>query len=174
MRQLTKWLLEPSLVLAVLALTCFGVAMIYSAGVVHIPNDVTQNAWIRQGTWFVLAVTAFIVVVRVPVRWIEWVALPSYTLSILLLVSTLVVGTGMGTAAGVKSWIQIGSFSFQPSEIAKIATILFLARFLSQRKDPLIQFRIFCFLHSWLGFHWHSSCSNPTWVPRWHLGGSFS
>ena len=123
--------------LAVLALTCFGVAMIYSAGVVHIPNDVTQNAWIRQGTWFVLAVTAFIVVVRVPVRWIEWVALPSYTLSILLLVSTLVVGTGVGTAAGVKSWIQIGSFSFQPSEIAKIATILFLARFLSQRKDPL-------------------------------------
>ena len=123
--------------LAVFALTCFGVAMIYSAGVVHIPNDVTQNAWIRQGTWFVLAVTAFIVVVRVPVRWIEWVALPSYTLSILLLVSTLVVGTGVGTAAGVKSWIQIGSFSFQPSEIAKIATILFLARFLSQRKDPL-------------------------------------
>jgi rod shape determining protein RodA len=82
-------------------------------------------------------VTAFIVVVQVPVRWIEWVALPSYTLSILLLVSTLVVGTGMGTAAGVKSWIQIGSFSFQPSEIAKIATILFLARFLSQRKNPL-------------------------------------
>ena len=123
--------------LAVFALTCFGVAMIYSAGVVHIPNDVTQNAWIRQGTWFVLAVTAFIVVVRVPVRWIEWVALPSYTLSILLLVSTLVVGTGVGTAAGVKSWIQIGSFSFQPSEVAKIATILFLARFLSQRKDPL-------------------------------------
>ena len=136
-RQLTKWLLEPSLVLAVLALTCFGVAMIYSAGVVHIPNDVTQNAWIRQGTWFVLAVTAFLVVVRVPVRWIEWVALPSYTLGILLLVATLVVGTGVGTAAGVKSWIQIGSFSFQPSEIAKIATILFLARFLSQRKDPL-------------------------------------
>ena len=136
-RQLTKWLLEPSLVLAVLALTCFGVAMLYSAGVVHIPNDVTQNAWIRQGTWFVLAVTAFIVVVRVPVRWIEWVALPSYTLSILLLVATLVVGTGVGTAAGVKSWIQIGSFSFQPSEIAKIATILFLARFLSQRKAPL-------------------------------------
>ncbi len=123
--------------LAVLAVTCFGVAMIYSAGVVHIPNDVTQNAWIRQGTWFVLAVTAFIVVVRVPVRWIEWVALPSYTLSILLLISTLVVGTGVGTAAGVKSWIQIGSFSFQPSEIAKIATILFLAKFLSQRKDPL-------------------------------------
>ena len=136
-RQFTKWLLEPPLVLAVFALTVFGMAMIYSAGVVHIPNDVTQNAWIRQGTWFVLAMVAFIGVVRVPVRWIEWVALPAYAFSVLLLVFTLMVGTGVGTAAGVKSFIQIGPFSFQPSEIAKIAAVLFLARFLSQRKEPL-------------------------------------
>ena len=136
-RQFTKWLLEPPLVFAVLALTFFGMAMIYSAGVVHIPNDVTQNAWIRQGIWFVLAMVAFIGVVRVPVRWIEWVALPAYAFSVLLLVFTLIVGTGVGTAAGVKSFIQIGSFSFQPSEIAKIAAVLFLARFLSQRKEPL-------------------------------------
>ncbi len=136
-RQFTKWLLEPPLVFAVLALTFFGMAMIYSAGVVHIPNDVTQNAWIRQGIWFVLAMVAFIGVVRVPVRWIEWVALPVYAFSVLLLVFTLIVGTGVGTAAGVKSFIQIGSFSFQPSEIAKIAAVLFLARFLSQRKEPL-------------------------------------
>ena len=136
-RQFTKWLLEPPLVLAVFVLTVFGMAMIYSAGVVHIPNDVTQNAWIRQGTWFVLAMVAFIGVVRVPVRWIEWVALPAYAFSVLLLVFTLMVGTGVGTAAGVKSFIQIGPFSFQPSEIAKIAAVLFLARFLSQRKEPL-------------------------------------
>ena len=136
-RQFTKWLLEPPLVLAVFALTVFGMAMIYSAGVVHIPNDVTQNAWIRQGIWFVLAMVAFIGVVRVPVRWIEWVALPAYAFSVLLLVVTLIVGTGVGTAAGVKSFIQIGSFSFQPSEIAKIAAVLFLAKFLSQRKEPL-------------------------------------
>ena len=136
-RQFTKWLLEPPLVFAVLALTFFGMAMIYSAGAVYIPNDVTQNAWIRQGIWFVLAMVAFIGVVRVPVRWIEWVALPAYAFSVLLLVVTLIVGTGVGTAAGVKSFIQIGSFSFQPSEIAKIAAVLFLARFLSQRKEPL-------------------------------------
>ena len=136
-RQFTKWLLEPPLVLAVFALTVFGMAMIYSAGVVHIPNDVTQNAWIRQGTWFVLAMVAFIGVVRLPVRWIEWVALPAYAFSVLLLVFTLMVGTGVGTAAGVKSFIQVGPFSFQPSEIAKIAAVLFLARFLSQRKEPL-------------------------------------
>jgi len=136
-RRLKKWILDPTLVFAVLGVTFFGMAMIYSAGVVYIPNEVTQGAWIRQGMWFLLAIIVFMVVVRIPVRWIEWIAVPSYAFSILLLASTLVVGTGAGTAAGVKSWIRIGSFGFQPSEIAKVATILLLARFLSQRKEPL-------------------------------------
>jgi len=54
---------------------------------------------------------------------------------------TLVIGTGAGTAIGVKSWIRIGGFGFQPSEFAKIATILMLARVLSQRKEPLTSLR---------------------------------
>lgn len=135
--QLNKWLLDPVLVLAVLGMTIFGIAMIYSAGVVYIPNEVTQDAWIRQGIWFVIAIIAFFAVSRVPVRWIEWVAMPGYVLGILLLCLTLAVGTGAGTAVGVKSWIQVGSFGFQPSEIGKVSTILFLAKLLSQRKKPL-------------------------------------
>jgi len=135
--QLNKWLLDPALVLATLGMTIFGIAMIYSAGVVYIPNEVTQGAWIRQGVWFAIAIVAFFAVSRVPVRWIEWVAMPGYVFGILLLCLTLVVGTGAGTAVGVKSWIQVGSFGFQPSEIAKILTILFIAKLLSQRKKPL-------------------------------------
>ena len=135
--QLNKWLLDPVLVLAVLGMTIFGIAMIYSAGVVYIPNEVTQDAWIRQGIWFVIAIIAFFAVSRVPVRWIEWVAMPGYVLGIFLLCLTLAVGTGAGTAVGVKSWIQVGSFGFQPSEIGKVSTILFLAKLLSQRKKPL-------------------------------------
>jgi rod shape determining protein RodA len=60
---------------------------------------------------------------------------------VLLLAITLVIGTGAGTAIGVKSWIRIGGFGFQPSEFAKIATILMLARVLSQRKEPLTSLR---------------------------------
>ena len=135
-RQFTKCLFEPPLVLAGLALTSYGMAIISSAGAVYIPNDVTQNAWIRQGTWFVLAVVGFMGVGRVPVRWIEWVALPAYAFSVLLLVFTLIVGTGVGTAAGVKSFIQIGPFSFQPSDIAKIPAVLYLAKIISQRNEP--------------------------------------
>jgi len=140
-RVFARWAVEPALVLAVLVLSVFGIAMIYSAGVVNIPNPVTQDAWIRQILWFVLALVAFSLLVRVPLRWIEWVAIPAYVLSLILLAATLVVGTGAGTAAGVKSWIRIGPVGFQPSEVAKIATILVLARLLSQRQEGLTSLR---------------------------------
>ncbi len=136
-----RWAVDPALVLAVLVLSVFGIAMIYSAGVVNIPNPVTQDAWLRQILWFVLALVAFSLLVRVPLRWIEWVAIPAYVLSLILLAATLVVGTGAGTAAGVKSWIRVGPIGFQPSEIAKIATILVLARLLSQRDEGLTSLR---------------------------------
>lgn len=140
-RLLEKWVVDPPLVFAIVAMTLFGVAMIYSAGVVHIPNAVTQNAWIKQAGWFGIALLAFTVLLRVPMRWIEWVAVPSYVVGVLLLAVTLVIGTGSGTAAGVKSFIRFGSFGFQPSEVAKIATILMLARVLSQRKEALTSLR---------------------------------
>ncbi len=141
MRLFEKWSVDPPLVLAIMALSLFGIAMIYSAGVVNVPNPVTQYAWVRQTLWFVCALVAFTLLARVPLRWIEWVAVPSYVLSLILLAATLVIGTGAGTAAGVKSWIRIGGFGFQPSEVAKIATILVLARLLSQREDGLTSLR---------------------------------
>lgn len=140
-RLLEKWAVDPPLVFAIFAMTLFGIAMIYSAGVVHIPNAVTQDAWVKQAAWFAIALVAFTVLARVPLRWIEWVAVPSYVVGVLLLAITLVIGTGAGTAIGVKSWIRIGGFGFQPSEFAKIATILMLARVLSQRKEPLTSLR---------------------------------
>jgi rod shape determining protein RodA len=140
-RLFERWAVDPALVLAVFGLSLFGIAMIYSAGVVFIPDTVTENAWLRQALWFFLALAAFSLLARVPLRWIEWVAIPSYVFSLVLLGITLVIGTGSGTAAGVKSWIQIGPMNFQPSEMAKIATVLVLARLLSQRNEALNSLR---------------------------------
>ena len=137
MRLFERWALDPALVVTVLALSVFGIAVIYSAGVVYIPNPVTQQAWIRQSLWFGIALVAFTGLTRVPLRWIEWVAIPAYVVSLILLAATLVIGTGAGTATGVKSWIRIGPLGFQPAEVAKIATILVLARLLSPRNEPL-------------------------------------
>jgi|TARA_B100001750_G_scaffold243365_1_gene258451 rod shape determining protein RodA len=136
-RVLDRWAVDSRLVFTIVGLSVFGIAMIYSAGAVHIPNPVTDSAWLRQSLWFGLALVAFTVLVRVPLRWIEWVAIPAYVISIVLLGITLIIGTGVGTAVGVRSWIDLGFIGFQPSEIAKLATVLVVARVLSQREAPL-------------------------------------
>jgi rod shape determining protein RodA len=128
---------DPLLVLAVLCLSLFGVAMIYSAGVLNVPSPVTQDIWQRQLLWLFLSIGAFAAVSRIPLRWFEWAALPAYLTGLVLLVATLVIGTGAGTAAGIKSWIDIGGFQFQPAEVAKIATVLALARLLSVRREAV-------------------------------------
>jgi len=130
-----RWSLDRQLVLGILALSLFGIAMIFSAGQVHVPNVVTEDAWIRQLRWFGLALIAFSILARVPLAWIEWAAVPSYVFSILLLAATLLIGEGRGTAAGVKSWIALGPLSFQPAEVAKLATVLALAQMLSTRES---------------------------------------
>ena len=123
-RLLDRWSIDRPLVVAILCLTVFGVAVIYSAGQVHVPNPVTARAWLRQLAWFVLAMIAFTFLARVPLRWIEWAAGPSYVVSVVMLAATLVIGEGRGTAAGVK-----------------LATILALAQLLAQRQAPITSLR---------------------------------
>lgn len=141
MRLLERWALDGRLVASILGLSLFGVAMIYSAGQVHVPNPVTAEAWIRQARWFVLALVGFSLISRIPLRWIEWAAVPSYVVSVILLGLTLIIGEGRGTAAGVRSWIDLGVISFQPAEIAKLATVLALAHMLSLRDSALTSLR---------------------------------
>ena len=60
---------------------------------------------------------------------------PIYTLMILLLIGVLIIGKEIG---GAKSWYEIGgSFSMQPSEFAKIGTLLALSKYLSQLNQSL-------------------------------------
>lgn len=136
-----RWSLDKPLVIGILVLSLFGIAMIYSAGQVQVPDVVTQGAWLRQLLWLLVGLLAFTAVSRIPVPWIEWAANPVYVFSIILLGLTLIIGEGRGTATGVKSFIRLGGFGFQPAEIAKIATILWLARILSERDSPLITLR---------------------------------
>jgi rod shape determining protein RodA len=122
-------------------LSVFGLAMIYSAGVTISPQRVVQVAWVRQLAWFGIALGAFTVVSRVPTRWLEWAAVPAYVLSLVLLAATLVIGSGAGTAAGTKSFLALGPVRFQPAEVAKLATILVLARYLASRPSAPVGLR---------------------------------
>ncbi|HSC58183.1 MAG TPA: rod shape-determining protein RodA [Gemmatimonadales bacterium] len=125
---------RPLLVLVGLLLT-YGVLMIYSAGVTDVPTP-ASGAWEKQLVWIVVAACAGWATFSVSPRLLEWAAVPVYGLGLLVLLVTLAIGTGVGTAAGTKSWISIGGVSLgQPAEFAKLATILMLARWLSSQRD---------------------------------------
>lgn len=127
---------DPALLALVLGLTLFGVAMIYSAGQVDVPDAATAGAWKRQLMWLGVSVVALAVVLRVEVKWFEWAAVPAYIVGVGALLLTLAFGTGHGTATGVRSWLQIGSFHVQPAQFANLATILLLGRVMGGRREP--------------------------------------
>ena len=123
------------LLLITLALVVVGLLMVYSAGQTDVPSP-ARNAWIRQVGWVVIALLAGAVVSRVNFRLLEWAAPGLYGLGVALLVVTLFLGTGSGTAASSRSWLAIGGYRIgQPVELAKLGTVLLLARHLSSFRD---------------------------------------
>ncbi len=133
--------LDKPLLAVAFALVAFGLAVLYSAGQTDVSTTVS-TIWQRQMVWFALGVTAAAVVVRVSPRLLEWATPFVYGLCIVLLVLTLLVGTGGGTAAGSKSWLAIGGMRIgQPAELAKLGVILMLARWLAERREPATTLR---------------------------------
>ena len=128
---------DPLLFALVVGLAVFGIAMIYSAGVVDVGATRASGAWRQQILWFALALLVIPAVLRVPVGWLEWGAQPAYALALVMLVLVKLIGSGgEGTAAGIESWLVIGPIRIQPAELAKIAVVLMLARVLGEWREP--------------------------------------
>jgi rod shape determining protein RodA len=134
--RLRGWIGDPALIMTVLALSGLGVAMIYSAGQLDAPDAVVPGIWKQQLTWLGLSMVALLVVMRVEVRWLEWLAVPLYAATLAALVATLVIGTGLGTAASTRSWIRLGPMMVQPAQFANVATVLMLGRVLGAWREP--------------------------------------
>lgn len=120
----------------VVGLAAYGLASLYSAGQTDVPTLVA-TIWQRQLVWLAIGIACGWLLVRTSPRMLEWATPFAYALAIFLLLLTLAVGTGAGTAASSKSWIAIGGVRLgQPAELAKIAVILMLARWLAERREP--------------------------------------
>jgi rod shape determining protein RodA len=127
-----KAIADYPLAMIALLLTAFGIATVYSAGQTDVPNAAVQAAWGRQLLWLAVGLVAFMVTTRLSVRFLEWAALPAYLLALLLLVLTLLFGSGAGTAKSMSGWLTIGGHRLgQPSELAKIAVAMMLAKVLA-------------------------------------------
>ncbi len=128
--------LDRPLLLVVGALLTFGVIVLYSAGQTDVPG-VAATAWSRQLVWICLGFVAAFIGFRSSFRLLEWGAPGLYVLGIVLLILVLFIGSGGGTALSSKSWLTVGGMRIgQPVELAKLATILLMARYLGSLRQP--------------------------------------
>ncbi|HVH69007.1 MAG TPA: rod shape-determining protein RodA [Gemmatimonadales bacterium] len=127
--------LDKPLGAVVLALSAYGLATLYSAGQTDVPTFVA-TIWHKQLIWLAVGLVAAVLMFRTSPRLLEWATPYAYGISVLVLVFTLFVGTGGGTAASERSWITIGGVRIgQPAELAKLAVVLMLARWLAERRE---------------------------------------
>ncbi|MBM3437295.1 MAG: rod shape-determining protein RodA, partial [Bacteroidetes bacterium] len=89
--------------------------------------DLSQN-YGKQMIWIVTSLVLAMVILILDAKFFSAFSYLIYLVILLILVLVLVVGKEI---SGSRSWFEIGSFSLQPSEIAKFATALALAKYLS-------------------------------------------
>ena len=111
------------LLAAALVLAAVGLATIHSASS-ELPVDYLP----RQSIRIAVGLLAFAVVFTIDYQVLLKFSVPIYAVSLGLLVLVLVVGSEAG---GARSWLRLGAAQLQPSDLAKLATALLLARYLA-------------------------------------------
>lgn len=120
--------------LSVFALIGVGLVAIASAGVSYGNIRFGDPYYFFKEQLIGLAVgTALLLFAeRVPYQWWRRFVVPLFLLALVLLILVFIPGFGT-TVYGAARWVDLGPFSFQPSEIMKIAIIFYLAAWLSRR-----------------------------------------
>ena len=113
---------------AALLTVLLGITMIYSA-TFYSENEALKAAWQRQSFFALIALLLILGIVFIPNKVLYGLAYPLYGLSLLALLMVLVWGSGSGDLAA--RWLVVGPVRLQPSELAKITTIIALAHYLA-------------------------------------------
>jgi rod shape determining protein RodA len=128
---------DPYLLMGIMFLTASGILLIYSAGDGG-QSEAIGDLYTKQAVWWAIAIVVCMTAFTIPIKWWELMAYPLYALSICLLVLLILKG-GVGGIAS--RWIKIGPVQIQPSEFAKIFTVMAFARYLGNRKTPIDSFK---------------------------------
>jgi len=119
--------------LALVGLSLFGVAFIYSAQL-----SVHGSDWIKQAVFLGVGAVLYVSVSLIDYRFWLGIAHGIYVLAIIPLLLVLLPGVGT-EVYGSQRWINLGFFSFQPSETAKVAVLLITASTLIRNEVGTIQ-----------------------------------
>ena len=120
----------------VLGLTLFGLVMVLSASSVsslHEYADSPFSQFKRQATWAGCGAVAFLLASWIDYRRLRPLATPMLLIIVAMLVALLIPGVGI-TANSSTRWLGIGPLVIQPSELAKLVFIIFVADLLTRRE----------------------------------------
>ncbi len=123
------------LVLVTAALVLFGLVMVYSAtsGSAALGNGNPLGYVGRQLAYVIVGVGLLVVVSRLELERLRALAPTLVVTALLLLLAVLAVGSRIH---GARRWIAFGPFVFQPSELAKLALVVWTAAYLSRHRPP--------------------------------------
>lgn len=146
-RELAKGPIDLPFCLLVLLLMAIGLVMLLSASFPSAYYNTKRNDptyyFVRQGVFAVMGVAAMLFIGKINYRRFRGVAKSLLYVSIFLLVFVAIPGNPVAvTVKGATRWIGVGDlFNFQPSEIAKMAIIIYFSDSISKKKDLMRSFR---------------------------------
>lgn len=119
------------MVFAAVALVIYGLLLIYSGSLPWYEGPIVSlnNPSAKQAVFAAVGVVAMLIVSKIDYHYFIHYSWAFYAMGIISLLAILAFGS---TEGGAKSWFTFGPVQVQPSEFAKIATILLLARFFSE------------------------------------------
>ncbi|WP_022880638.1 putative lipid II flippase FtsW [Gryllotalpicola ginsengisoli] len=125
-----------------LFMVCFGLLMVLSSSYVHAHADGSSflSNFLSQGSYALIGVPLMLFVSRIPQRFWErwaWIGLVA-TSALQLLVVFTPLGYGINNNV---NWLRLGPVMFQPSELIKIALVIWLGMFLAKKEARLKEFR---------------------------------
>ena len=140
-RELARGPIDLPFCLLVLLLTAIGLVMLLSASFPSAYYETKNNDpmyyFTRQGVFAIMGVAAMFFISKINYQRFRAFAKPLLFFAIILLALVLIPGIGQ-TRNNATRWIGVGElFTFQPSEIAKLAVVLYFSDSISKKKDKM-------------------------------------
>ena len=127
------------LVWVTVALLAWGLVMVYSASIAMPDNPrfarySPTHFVVRHAMWLCVSFVAALIAFQIPVSTWEKAAPWLFVASLVLLIAVLIPGIGKGVN-GARRWLVLGPFTFQPSEMAKFAVLLYAADYMVRKME---------------------------------------
>lgn len=134
--------LDPVLVAVTGTLVVVGLVMVYSSSFVYAQDTLRDGLFFlkRQAVFALGGVLGLLLLARIPFQVWNRLAWPLMLLSYATLLAVLIPGVGV-SAGGAQRWLSLPGFTFEPSEFAKLAVVIFLAHSLAAKGEHIRDFK---------------------------------